>query len=307
MGEGLSSLRPKLRIVDPHVHFWDLSRARYAWLQDDPLPNNPAGDMSPIAHRDYLPPDYRRDAQGWRVDKVIHVECGLPRQGQLAETAWLDGLADAEGLPTALVAGVDLLDPRLDARLEAQAACGRVRGVRQIVCWHQDPLKTYTPRDLLLDPAWWAGFARLSAHGLSFDLQLYPGQMAEAGRQLARFPETPVIVNHAGLPTDPGEAARALWLDGLRRLAALPQVSLKISGLGITHPRLNLDAAWPTITQCLEAFGVDRCMFASDFPVDSVHAGFDAIFDLFDVATTRFSAAEREGLFAANAEAIYRI
>ena len=296
-----------LRIVDPHVHLWDLSRARYGWLQDEPLPNNPAGDMSPIAHRDYGLEHYRAHTAGWRVDKVVHVECGLPRGEQLAETDWLQSLADDGVFPQGIVAGADLLDPDLDALLEAHAARSNVRGVRQIVCWHADPTKTYTPHDLLLDPAWEAGFARVARHSLSFDLQLYPSQMQTAAEIGARHPNIPLIVNHAGLPTDRDEDEMALWRDGLRRLAALPHCSIKISGLGITDRAWTPDSIRPVVLECIDAFGTERAMFASDFPVESVHGTFDAFYSAFDAITADFSADERERLFAANAEAIYRI
>lgn len=297
----------ELRIVDPHVHLWDLSRDRYAWLQDEPLPNNPAGDMSPIAHRNYLLQDYRADTEGWRVDKIVHVECGMPRSRQLAETEWLEGLADTVGAPQGIVAGADLLDPELDALLDAHAAHPRVRGVRQIVCWHADPLKTYQPRDLLPDPTWVRGLGKLARHGLSFDLQLYPGQMATAAIIAARNPDVPLIVNHAGLPTDRNADGMARWRQGLRLLAAQPQVSIKISGLGITDRAWSVDSIRPIVLECIEAFGVERCMFASDFPVEKVHGSFDAFFSAFSAVTADFTDDERDRLFARNAEAIYRI
>lgn len=296
-----------LRIVDGHVHLWDLSRARYAWLQDEPLPNNPAGDMSPIAHRNYLLSDYLANAGDWRVDKIVHVECGMPIGQQLAETDWLQSIADAYDYPHGIVAGADLLDPDLDALLEAHAARPNVRGVRQIVCWHADPMKTYQPRDLLPDPKWVEGFAKLAKHGLSFDLQLYPSQMATAAIIAARHPDVPMIVNHAGLPTDRDEAGMERWRTGLRLLAAQPQVSIKISGLGITDRVWTLDSIRPVVLECIDAFGVDRAMFASDFPVEKVHGSFDAFFSAFDAITADFSADERDRLFARNAEAIYRI
>lgn len=296
-----------LRIVDPHVHLWDLSRARYGWLQDDPLPNNPAGDMSLIAHRNYLLPDYLAHTAGWNVEKIVHVECGMPIGAQLAETDWLQGLADAYGYPQAIVAGADLLAPDLDALLEAHAARPNVRGIRQIVCWHVDPLKTYQPRDLLPDPKWVEGFAKLARHGLSFDLQLYPSQMATAAIIAARHPDIPLIVNHAGLPTDRDQAGMERWRTGLRLLAAQPHVSIKISGLGITDRAWTVESTRPIVLECIEAFGTDRAMFASDFPVESVHGTFDAFYSAFDAITADFSADERDRLFAANAEAIYRI
>ncbi|MDQ1155642.1 amidohydrolase [Brevundimonas sp. SORGH_AS_0993] len=296
-----------LRIVDPHVHLWDLSRARYGWLQDDPLPNNPAGDMTAIAHRNYLLDDYLADTAGWRVDKIVHVEAGQPIGQQLGETDWLQAMADRNGYPHGIVAGADLLDPDLDALLEAHAARANVRGVRQIVCWHADPLKTYTDRDLLADPQWVAGFARLAQHGLSFDLQLYPSQMATAAVIAARHPDIPMIINHAGLPTDRDAEGLALWRQGLRLLAANPHVSIKISGLGITDRAWTIESLRPIVLECIDAFGTKRAMFASDFPVESVHGGFGDFYAAFDAITADFSAEERDRLFAANAEGIYRL
>ena len=264
-----------LRIVDSHVHLWDLSRARYGWLQDDPLPNNPAGDMSPIAHRNYLLDDYLADTAGWRVDKIVHVEAGQPVGQHLAETDWLQSLADARGRPQAIVAGADLLAPDLDALLEAHAARPNVRGIRQIVCWHEHPLKTYNPRDLLRDPKWVEGLSKLARHGLSFDLQLYPSQMATAAIIAARHPDISMIVNHAGLPTDRDAAGMERWKRGLRLLAAQPQVSIKISGLGITDRAWTPDSIRPVVLECIDAFGTERAMFASDFPVESVHGSLD--------------------------------
>ena len=296
-----------LRIVDCHVHLWDLSRARYGWLQDDPLPNNPAGDMSPIAHRDYLLKDYLADTTNWRVDKIVHVEAGQQRGHQLAETDWLQAMADDHGYPHGVVAGADLTDPYLDALLEAHAARPNVRGVRQIVCWHADPMKTYNPVDPLLDPVWRAGFGKLARHGLSFDLQLYPSQMANAVELADAHPDIPLIINHAGLPTDRNAEGLAAWRAGLKALAERPQVSIKISGLGITDRAWTLQSIQPVVLTCIETFGTRRAMFASDFPVERVHGTFDAFYSAFDAIAAGFSADERDRLFAANAEAIYRI
>jgi len=296
-----------LRIVDPHVHLWDLSRARYGWLQDDPLPNNPGGEMSGIAHRNYLLSDYFADAGDWRIDKMVHVEAGLPIGQHLGETVWLQAMADDYGYPQGIVAGADLTDPDLDALLEAHAARANVRGIRQIVCWHPDRSKTYNARDPLMDPAWEAGLAKLARHRLSFDLQLYPVQMQTAAAIARRHPDVPLIINHAGLPTDRDAAGMAVWREGLRELARQPQISIKISGLGITDRTWSVDSVRPIILECIEAFGTKRTMFASDFPVDRAHGSFDAIYSAFDSVTADFSATERDRLFASNAEAIYRI
>ncbi|MBW8890812.1 MAG: amidohydrolase, partial [Burkholderiales bacterium] len=108
-------------IIDPHMHLWDLDRHYYSWLQDTPLPNNPAGDMSPIAYRSYGLDDYLADAAGWNLVQTVHVECGLPPKDQLSETDWLQGLADTRGVIGGIVAGANLDDPGVEPLLEAQA------------------------------------------------------------------------------------------------------------------------------------------------------------------------------------------
>ena len=131
--------------------------------------------------------------------------------------------------------------------------------------------------------------------------------MKTAAAIAARHPDIPLIVNHAGLPTDRDAEGLALWRQGLRLLAAQPQVSIKISGLGITDRAWTPDSLRPIVLECIDAFGTERAMFASDFPVESVHGGFGDFYAAFDAITADFSAGERDRLFAANAEAIYRL
>jgi predicted TIM-barrel fold metal-dependent hydrolase len=294
-------------IIDPHMHLWDLDRHYYAWLQDTPLPNNPAGDMAPIAYRSYGLDDYLADTAGWNVVQAVHVECGLPPKDQLSETDWLQGLADTRGVIAGIVAGAWLEDAGVEPLLEAQAARPNVRGVRQIVSWHADPAKTYGDRDLLQDPAWREGYALLARHGLSFDLQLYPSQMAAAAELAAAHPDIPVIVNHAGLPTDRDDAGLAAWRAGLALLAEKPNVSCKISGLAMVDRAWTVERLRPFVLRVIDTFGPERCMLASNFPVEKVHGAFDAFYGAYDTITSGFSDTERLLLFGGTAARIYRL
>ncbi|ADG11194.1 amidohydrolase [Caulobacter segnis] len=294
-------------IVDPHMHLWDLDRHYYAWLQDTPLPNNPAGDMTPIAYKSYRLDDYLADAKGWNVVEVVHVECGLPPKDQLSETDWLQSIADQRGVIGGIVAGANLDDPGVEAMLAAHAARRNVRGVRQIVNWHKDPAKTYGPADKLLDARWREGFALLAKYGLSFDLQLYPSQMTVAAELADAHPDIPLIINHAGMPTDRDDAGLAAWRDGLAALAERPNVSCKISGLAMIDRAWTVESLEPFVLRVIETFGVERCMFASNFPVEKVHGAFGAFYAAYDAITARFSDDERETLFAGAARRIYRL
>lgn len=294
-------------IVDPHMHLWNLDRHYYAWLQDTPLPNNPAGDMTPIAYKSYRLDDYLADAKGWNVVEVVHVECGLPPKDQLSETDWLQSIADQRGVIGGIVAGANLDDPGVEAMLAAHAARRNVRGIRQIVNWHEDPAKTYGPTDKLLDAQWRQGFALLAKYGLSFDLQLYPSQMKIAAELVGAHPDIPVIVNHAGMPTDRDDAGLAAWRQGMAALAERPNVSCKISGLAMIDRAWTVESLKPFVLQVIETFGVERCQFASNFPVEKVHGGFGAFYTAYDAITAGFSDDEREALFAGNARRIYRL
>lgn len=294
-------------IIDPHMHLWDLERLYYSWLQDTPLPNNPAGDIASIAYRSYQLDDYLADTAGWNVVQTVHVECGLPPKDQLSETDWLQGLADTRGLIGGIVAGANLDDPGVEALLEAHAARANVRGVRQIVNWHADPAKTYGPTDLLLNDQWRAGYALLARYGLSFDLQLYPSQMATAAALAAANPDVPVIVNHAGMPTDRDDAGLKAWRDGLALLAQRPNVSCKISGLAMIDRAWTVDSLRPFVLRVIETFGPNRCMFASNFPVEKVHGSFGGFYEAYDTITADFGEAERTSLFGGTAARVYRL
>ena len=300
-------MTPDLTMVDAHMHLWDLKRIRYPWLTP-PLPVGITGDVSPIA-RDYLLDDYLGDAAGGgvHVRKIVHIEAGADPADALAETQWLQSMAAARGYPQAIVAHAELQRSGAAELLERHAAHRNVRGIRQILNWHPDPAKTYTPRDLLADEAWWAGFARLKRHGLSFDLQIYPGQMPAAARLASRHPDTPLILNHTGMPVEKDAAGIDAWRSGMRVLAAQPNVAVKISGLAMLDWHWSDASLRPFVLETLELFGAQRTMIASNFPVDRLFGTFGQFCAAYTRILAGASAAERANLYSGTAERIYRI
>ena len=297
----------RLAVVDAHMHLWGLKRIRYPWLTP-PLPVGITGDVSPIA-RDYLLDEYLGDAAGGdvHVRKIVHIEAGADPADALAETQWLQSLADARAYPQAIVAYTALERAGAADLLERHAANRNVRGVRQILNWHPDPAKTYTPRDLLADEAWWAGFARLKHHGLSFDLQIYPAQMPAAARLASRHPDTALILNHTGMPVEKDAAGIETWRSGMRLLAAQPNVAVKISGLAMLDWRWSEASLRPFVLETLEIFGAERTMIASNFPVDRLFGSFGQFYAAYTRILAGASPGERANLFSGTAERIYRI
>ena len=297
------------QIVDAHMHLWDLDRIRYPWLTP-PLPVGITGDVGSIA-KTYLLDDYLRDAGGdagkIRVAKVIHVEAGADPADSLKETRWLQGVADQRGFPHALVAHAELNAPNVEALLAEHASHRNVRGIRQILNWHADPKKTYTPRDLLDDADWLKGFALLRKYNLSFDLQIYPSQMPAAAALASRHPDTLLVLNHTGMPADRDATGLQAWRAGMQVLAQQPNVLVKISGLAMLDWQWTTESLRPFVSQTLEIFGTDRCLFASNFPVDRLFGSFARQYGAYQSLTASLSPAERTRLFATNAERIYRI
>lgn len=292
-----------LPFIDAHVHLWDLDRIAYPWLTPPFADDGPNGSVEPIA-KTYLLDDYMADAGGWDVRGIVHVDAGADASAALAETEWLQGLADARGMPNAIIAFAALDDPAIEASLDAHAAHHAVRGIRHIVNWHPDPRRSYTPRDVTQDEAWARGFALLGKYQLSFDLQAYPGQFGGLAKLVARHPETQIIINHTGMAV-PGEWEQ--WRAGMAALAELPNVATKLSGVGFTHRPWTLDQARSYILEAIELFGTDRAMFASDFPTDKLFGSFAQHLDTYAAITADFSEEERRALWARNANRIYRL
>jgi predicted TIM-barrel fold metal-dependent hydrolase len=297
----------ELPIVDAHQHFWDLGRHRYPWLQDpEPIPFR-YGDYTAL-RRDWLPADYRRASARWRIVATVHVEAEADRAAPVRETRWLETLAAAEGLPSACVAWAALDEPEVDRVLAAHAAHEIVRGIRHKPAAAPSPAETRRGMPGSMDdPAWRRGYARLAARGLSFDLQT-PWWHLDAAAELARdHPATTVILNHTGLPGDRSPEGLAGWRRGLETLATLPNAALKVSGLGRPGLPWTVAANGPVIRDAVAIFGWERCMLASNWPVDSLAGDFDAVVGgilaaLADLPPDRLAAVAHD-----NARRLYRL
>lgn len=290
--------------VDPHVHLWDLSHIRYPWLSPPFGEDGPNGSVEAIA-RDYGLDAYLGDAAGWDVRGIVHIDAGAHPADALRETEWLQAMADDRGMPNGIVAFAALESPDVEALLAAHCAHPNVRGIRHIVNWHPDPRFSYTPADITTSADWQLGFGLLGKLHLSFDLQAYPGQFAALAGLIARHPDTQVILDHAGMAVL--GAGLNEWRRGMAALAELPNVAAKISGMGFAQRPWTPEFAREYVLETIDIFGIDRAMFASNFPTDKLFGSFEAHLSVYDAITAGFSADERLALFAGNANRLYRL
>ncbi len=296
-----------LPIVDAHQHFWDLARNYLPWLCDpEPIPFR-YGDYSAL-RRNYMPSDYFRDAAGHQVVKTVFVETEWDPADPVGETRWLEEIIRTTGVPHGIVAGARLDDPGVEAVLAGHAAFARVRGIRHKprAAPSPDRVEKNAPGSMG-DPAWRRGYALLENYGLSFDLQTPWWHLGEAAALARDFPSTQIILNHTGLPADRSPEGLAGWREAMTTLAACPNAAVKISGLGQPGRPWTVEANAPVVRATIAIFGIERCMFASNFPVDRLCATFDAIFSGFKAIVRDLPAADQRRLFHDNAVRIYRL
>jgi predicted TIM-barrel fold metal-dependent hydrolase len=160
---------------------------------------------------------------------------------------------------------------------------------------------------LLENEQWLRNFALLRRYDLSFDMQLYPWQTEAAVKLIAGHADTQIILNHTLMPVDRSKDGLALWRHSLQNYADLPNVVIKISGLGMAEGGWNEDMSRRLASETLEIFGPKRCLFASNFPVDRLMSSYDAVWTLFREVIAPLSQDEQHAILHANAERIYRI
>jgi L-fuconolactonase len=280
------------RIVDAHLHLWDPARVDwYPYLSG--RRELGMGDVSGMC-RLYDQPTYFSESASWNVVKFVHVAAATGRFA-VAETAEKERLAQATGHPDAIIGGIVPTDPIADTErfLDEQMASSRFRGIRPMGG------ATGAPKAEVL--------RALAERKLVFELMAHADELETSAAALAPWDTLTIVVQHAGWPRSDSPEEYALWKRGIAALAALgANVHCKLSGLAMPLRSMDARALRPWIEHCLGSFGVDRCMFASNFPVDAMHGTFDQLYSGFDQVTADLGAAARDKLFAANAERLYR-
>ncbi len=294
-------------IIDAHHHLWDLEAHRYPWLSGPPVEAH-FGPYERI-RKNYLVDDYRGDVRGQHVVKSVHVEAGADPADAVGETAWLQAQADGHGYPHAIVAYANLAAPDVRGVLEAHRRFPNVRGVRMMARKPGElrPGGGGSGPSLMSDPAWRRGFGLLGELGLSFDLQAPAPLMAEAAGLAADFPDVRLVLTHAGLPLDRSPEGMAAWRTGMRRLAAQPNVWVKVSGLPMTDWRWTVESLRPVVLETIEIFGPDRAMVGSNFPVDGLYSDYDRLMSAYRTVIAGFTPDEQHRILHDNARRFYRL
>jgi predicted TIM-barrel fold metal-dependent hydrolase len=295
-------------IVDSHHHLWDLSRIDYPWLGEQyDASAFILGEYYALC-RDFLPRDFREAWGGMPVVASVHIEAECARSQALAETRWLHEQAAASGLPSVVVAHVDLLAEDAGERLAEQAAHPLVRSIRFKPVTARRPQDSVADRPgALQDARWPAALDRLRQHGLAWDLRVPFWHLEEAAAVLRDFPGLPVVLQHTGLPWDRSAAGLAAWRRGMEALAALPGVHVRLSELGLRDRPWRLEENLPVVRDAVAIFGWQRAMFGSNFPVAGLRISYPALVRAMAEALAHLDEKARQAIWCDNAAAFYRI
>ena len=271
--------------LDSHVHFWQYNPAEYAWID------------SSIAslQRDFMPDDAWREMQRAGMDACVAVQV---RQ-TLEETRWLLTLADEYPFIAGVVGWVDLRAGDLDAQIES-VKHPKLVGVRHIV--------QAEPDDFLRDDGFRRGIASLGRHGLAYDILIYARQFPAALELAAAFPEARFVVDHLGKPDIRGNRFD-VWRHHLDRMAALPNVVAKLSGL-VTEAdwkRWTTEDLHRYVNAALDRFGPDRLMIGSDWPVCTLAGEYDEVLDVIRTAISGRPAEEQDAVLGGTARRFWRL
>jgi predicted TIM-barrel fold metal-dependent hydrolase len=335
-------LEPELPIIDPHHHLWDRPARFTQNLPADLHPFLKVTVKTPRYLADELLADMK---SGHNVRATVFLQCGAMYNQDapahlrcVGETEFVNGVAAMSASGTygdvracAGIAGqADLvLGDAVTEVLEAHmAVTPRFKGIRHSCSWDADPavlgpLAGGSP-SLYMNPKFREGFARLAPLGLTFDAWLLEPQIPELIDLARAFPDQPIVMDHVGTPLGLGvyegkmHERFGIWRDNIRELAKSPRVYVKLGGLAMAFPNFpsflsdppaastQLADEWrPYIETCIEAFGADRCMFESNFPVDLGACTYPMLWNAFKRVAAGYSASEKHELFFGSANRFY--
>jgi len=278
-----------MNLVDTHQHLWDLRQFPCSWCAGVPALN-----------RNFLLADYVRAAAGLGITKTVFMECDVDEPHALDEARAIQRLAASEPLIAGIVAGGRPEHADFPAHLEKLAELPQVRGVRRVLHTQPDGLSA---GGLFVE-----NIRRLAQFGFTFDLCALPRQLPAARALAEACPGVSFVLDHCGIPDVKGGALDP-WRDEVARLARLPNVACKVSGLvayadpaGWTTAQLR-----PWVDHVLEHFGWDRVAWGGDWPVCTLSATLRRWVETLRELVAGATAAQRELLFHRNAERIYHV
>ena len=287
-----------IEFVDSHIHLYDMKHPELFYGHWQPgVPHPTLGDqIQKLAERSYFAEDYILETRNSNVIKAVHVQAAIGSKDPVKETEWLQEAADRTGFPHGIIGYADLSHPDVENVLERHCEFPNMRGIRD-----------FGEGDYLVNSAFHKGFALLDKYDLRVSVGVEWQNMENLRIMADRSPNTLIVVDHAGLPQARSNEYFVQWKKGMDTVAQSDNIRCKISGLGMGDQNWTVSSIRPYVLHCIETFGVERCFFGSNWPVDWLWSSYDDLINAYTEITSDFTLQEQIALFSQNAEAIYDI
>jgi len=265
------------------------------------------GPYEPI-RRDYPIEEFLADIAGSGIEKCVYVQTNWAKTGAVSEVEWVQSVADRHGWPHAVVGYADLLDDNVADALKRQALYPLMRGIRMQLHWHDNEMYRFAPApDLMNDRRFRKNLRLVASQGWSFDLQVFTSQMADAAKLAADNPDIIFVLQHAGMLEDLSPQGRAVWRDGMKRLAGEQNIVSKLSGLGTFIHRNDAAHIGDVVLQTVELFGAGRCLFGSNFPIEKLWTSYADLVTAHRAAIASLPAPDQQAILSGTATRVYRL
>ncbi len=287
----------EIPFVDTHFHLHDMKRPdlHYSWLEPDSV-HGFLGNIDAIKPQHYWIEDYIAEIRFANVPKAVHVQAALGIPDPVNETKWLQAFADRTGYPHGIVAECHLADPDAAKVLDRHMHYANVRGIRD-----------FGKGRYLVDAAWRAGFKHLKRHNLVSCVDTRIQHFDDLLDLAAAFPDTMICVDHCAIPEARDDDYLKRWSGAVRVLAKADNVVMKISGLGMMDRLWTVESLRPWVLGSIEAFGVDRVVFGTNWPVDRMFSSYPDLVNAYAKIISGFTGDEQLAMFSRNAEKLFRI
>ena len=284
--------------VDAHVHFYDMQHPTLYYGHWQPNEDHPflGAQTRLLGSRNYLAEDFIKDAQPYGVTKAIHIQAAIGSQDPVEETKWLQEVYQNTGIPNAIVGYVDLKDPQASSMIERHLEYSNFKGVRDFSCG-----------DYLISDQFRQGYSLLEKFDLISSISAQWQDMEKLANLANKFPNIEIVLDHAGFPEVRSPEYFNNWKTGLKKISDTENIYCKISGLGMGDNDWTEASIRPYVETCIELFGVDRCLFATNWPIDSLWSDYGDVVSAYRNITLGYSKSEIAKLFSENAQNIYQI
>lgn len=288
-------------IVDTHVHFFDLQHPilKYVWLEPS-FEHPDLGNIDAMKSLSYDANALWAEARFANIESFVHVQAAIGTEDPVEETKWLHDMRLTSPVPFTIVAHTDLGTEDAMRQLDGHGESPYFVGVRDFA---SEPYIASGETNDVFE----ASLVEMTKRGLVFDLDCSWQNMANARLLAERHPDLHIVLEHIGFPRRRDSEYFAAWSKGITELSQAPNVVVKISGVGMTDQRGDYSDYEPWMTTCLEAFGPDRAVVGSNWPLDRIVSSYDAIMGMYRQVVGGLSDTEQEKVLCATARKLYKL